>query len=209
MASLESEYLKRYDAVLLPCAAALEGLLRDQLSGVVRLDRISCRAKSPERFLAKSKKKDERGVKYDDPLLQIQDQIGARIIVFYLSDVLTARTEVERYHRHIERKFLEPESENAFGYVGFHYIAALPTDAIPKGVDRDLVPEFFELQVKTLWQHAWAEANHDLGYKPEAPLTAEQKRKLAFTAAQGWGADRIFEELLQETSGKRILTPMN
>jgi putative GTP pyrophosphokinase len=58
--------------------------------------------------------------------------------------------------------------------------------------------DFFELQLKTLFQHAWSEADHDLGYKPSAELSLDQKRRLAFTAAQAWGADLIFDELYRE-----------
>ena len=54
---------------------------------------------------------------------------------------------------------------------------------------------FFELQIKTLFQNAWSEANHDLGYKPERELSKDEKRKIAFTSAQAWGADMIFDEL--------------
>jgi len=70
---------------------------------------------------------------------------------------------------------------------------------VTAGVSHDgEAPEFFELQIKTLFQHAWAEAEHDLGYKPPKPLTSIQKRKMAFTAAQAWGADQIFDELSRE-----------
>jgi hypothetical protein len=41
-----------------------------------------------------------------------------------------------------------------------------------------------------------------LGYKPSVDLTSEQRRKLAFTAAQAWGADQIFEELRADLSLK-------
>jgi ppGpp synthetase/RelA/SpoT-type nucleotidyltranferase len=59
------------------------------------------------------------------------------------------------------------------------------------------VPEFFELQIKTLFQHAWSEAHHDIGYKAVRPLTSDERRKMAFTAAQAWGVDVIFEDLSQ------------
>jgi hypothetical protein len=37
---------------------------------------------------------------------------------------------------------------------------------------------------------------HDLGYKPgDKVLNPDDKRKLAFTSAQAWGADLIFDEL--------------
>jgi putative GTP pyrophosphokinase len=34
-----------------------------------------------------------------------------------------------------------------------------------------------------------------LAYKPSEPLTPHQQRQIAFTAAQAWGADEIFEQL--------------
>lgn len=83
----------------------------------------------------------------------------------------------------------------------------LPGDVIPEGVDRSLVPTFFELQVKTLFQHAWSEANHDLGYKSSKALTDDQIRRLAYTSAQAWGADRVFEELWSELRANEIGTP--
>ncbi|MNL70650.1 hypothetical protein D3C87_1956870 [compost metagenome] len=69
---------------------------------------------------------------------------------------------------------------------------------IDDDADRAKVPEFFELQVKTLFQHAWSEAEHDLAYKPSEPLSTLQQRQIAFTAAQAWGADQIFEQLHTE-----------
>ena len=69
---------------------------------------------------------------------------------------------------------------------------------IDDGVDRSKIPQFFELQLKTLFQHAWSEAEHDLAYKPSEPLSTLQQRQIAFTAAQAWGADQIFEQLHAE-----------
>lgn len=108
--------------------------------------------------------------------------------------------EIEDYYRPIEKQDLVPESDSEFGYVGKHYVLLLPEDVIDDDVDRKKVPKFFELQIKTLFQHAWSEANHDLGYKPGQELTSNQKRKLAFTAAQAWGADQIFYELQSDLS---------
>src|SRR3954462_5165075 len=117
--SLDEQYLKRYRDVLAPSAAALEALLKDQLEDVKRIDRITSRPKSPDRFLAKAEKMDGGRRKYRDPLHEIQDQIGARIVVFYLSDIEIVRRAVERYPRHIERRAVEPVADDAFGYRGF------------------------------------------------------------------------------------------
>lgn len=109
-----------------------------------------------------------------------------------------------RYLRPVESKDLVPASEWEFGYFGWHSVCLFPTELISPEWPRELIPNFFEIQIKTLFQHAWSEANHDLGYKPEGGgLTHDQNRLLAFASAQAWGADRAFDELfceLQESS---------
>jgi ppGpp synthetase/RelA/SpoT-type nucleotidyltranferase len=136
--------------------------------------------------------------KYDDPLAQIQDQLGARIISFYRSDVERLAAEVTKYFRHIESLQIVPDSENEFGYEGRHFILFIPRDLFDDEVREDESITFFELQIKTLFQHAWSEAEHDLGYKPTTMLTSDQRKRLAFTAAQAWGADQIFDELFRQ-----------
>jgi putative GTP pyrophosphokinase len=120
-------------------------------------------------------------------------------VTFYLSDIDRVAKIVEKYYRPIQSRVLVPDSEWEFGYFGKHYVLIVPSDVIDPSLDKTLIPEFFELQLKTLFQHAWSEANHDLGYKPGAtPLNSDAKRRLAFTSAQAWGADRVFDELFRE-----------
>ena len=180
----------------------VEGLLdffrNTVLVGHQRVDRITARAKSVDRFVAKAEKTENGIPKYSEPLKQIQDQVGARVVVFYLDDVDVVAEAIKKHCRYIETKLLVPESESEFGYVGRHFILATPIDAVPATLDQSRLPTFFELQIKTLFQHAWSEANHDLGYKPTIALDSDQKRRIAFTAAQAWGADRIFLELHRE-----------
>lgn len=198
--TIETEYKERWEIHLKSIASKLQSRLIDELKDVPRVDRVSARAKDPSRFLKKAEKEENGNPKYSNPLAQIQDQIGARVIVFYLSDVALVEKEIEDYYRPIEKQDLVPESDSEFGYVGKHYVLLLPEDVIDDDVDRKKIPKFFELQIKTLFQHAWSEANHDLGYKPGQKLTSHQKRKLAFTAAQAWGADQIFHELQSDLS---------
>jgi ppGpp synthetase/RelA/SpoT-type nucleotidyltranferase len=105
---------------------------------------------------------------------------------------------VEKYFKPIEMKEVVPDSESEFGYFGKHYVLFIPNDVIGDEELKKEAPTFFELQIKTLFQHAWSEANHDLGYKSEIDLTPVEKRKIAFTSAQAWGADEIFSELFVE-----------
>jgi GTP pyrophosphokinase len=158
--------------------------------------------KGVDKFVDKAFKTDDKGKrKYCEPLEEIQDQIGGRITTFYLSDVARLDPLINEWFRPIEYKDHVPESHWKFGYFGRHYILAIPSDVIDPAWPKELIPRFFELQVKTLFEHAWSEAEHDLGYKPgEAPLTPDQARRFAYTSAQAWGADRMFDELFQERS---------
>jgi ppGpp synthetase/RelA/SpoT-type nucleotidyltranferase len=199
MSRLAEEYSRRRNLALTPISATIETQLRDYLRGEARVDRIAARAKSIERFLEKANSQANGVPKYSEPLLQIQDQIGARVIVFYPSDVTRISGIIEKYYRPIELKAHVPDSEWEFGYFGKHYVLIIPQDVIPKDLDQSLLPAFFELQVKTLFQHAWSEANHDLGYKSgSVKLSSDDKRRLAFASAQAWGADRMFDDIFRE-----------
>ena len=198
--ALDAAYRRRYP-VLEVIAIALEELVNDYFRGEPRIDRITTRAKDIDHFVEKALRTKNKKRKYPDPMSQIQDQIGARIITFYRADVERLDKIVLRYFTPIESKDLVPDSEWEFGYFGRHHVLLLPSDVLPEDADSTFVPRFFELQIKTLFQHAWSEAEHDLGYKPgESPLTSDQERKLAFTSAQAWGADHIFDELFRERS---------
>ncbi|UCU95219.1 GTP pyrophosphokinase family protein [Hydrogenophaga taeniospiralis] len=199
---LLAEYTVRHEQILKPLAAALTVHLEDNLSGIERIDRITARAKSPLRFIAKAMKAmDDGGAKYDQPFEQIQDLVGARVIVFYRQDIEVVTEAIRRYYKPIEQRELIPERESEFGYFGKHFILALPEELFDDDADRTRSPMFFELQVKTLFQHAWSEAGHDLAYKPNAELTKLQKRLVALTAAQAWGADQQFAQLHAELNG--------
>lgn len=199
---LSTIYERRFNLALSPIAENLQGFLGDLLNGVPRIDRISVRAKSVDRFVGKAANlNDDQKPKYDDPINQIQDQIGARVVTFYKSDLEAVSERLNEYLRPIETKHMVPESEWEFGYFGRHYIFLLPVDVVPEGTPKELVPRCLEMQVKTLFQHAWSEANHDLGYKMiEHTLDPDDKRRLAYASAQAWGADLAFEELHRKVS---------
>lgn len=195
MMSIREDYKERYDTHLVSLAWALEAHVRENLKDVPRIDRVLARAKGVDSFVSKASKEVDGVKKYSDPYNQIQDQIGVRVVTFYLDDVNAVAKEIEGYYRKIESKSIVPDSDSEFGYFGKHFILLIPDELIDDGSDANKIPKFFELQVKTLFQHAWGEAEHDLGYKPGAVLSSDVKRRIAFTAAQAWGADQIFNEL--------------
>jgi ppGpp synthetase/RelA/SpoT-type nucleotidyltranferase len=107
------------------------------------------------------------------------------------------KSAIEAYFHAIEWIEKKPENDSEFGYFGEHYTLNIPDDAIPEGLE-DRCPKFFELQIKTLFQHAWSEAHHDIGYKAPRELTSLEVRQMAFSAAQAWGADQIFLQLAKD-----------
>jgi ppGpp synthetase/RelA/SpoT-type nucleotidyltranferase len=195
---LKKLYKYRYENVLTLIANRLESSIRELIKDYPRIDRVSARAKSPNRFLSKAGKIENNHPKYTEPLSQIQDQIGVRIITFYLSDIEPLSRVIESYFAPIEERIIVPDSVNEFGYEGKHYVLFIPKELLTPDLPEEHCPVFFELQIKTLFEHAWAEANHDLAYKPQSKLDAEHRRRVAFTAAQAWGADFVFNQLVTE-----------
>ncbi len=194
--AIRDEYIRRYP-ILVETSSKLQSYIRNISSNLLRIDSVTARAKDPDRYFVKAIKLDDDGNrKYDNPRYAIQDQIGARINVLYLSDVEIVRQHMADNLKYIEQTSKSPIDDNAFGYFGHHFIFQMPDDVIQDD-QREAIPEFFELQIKTLFQHAWSETHHDLGYKTTRKLTPDERRKMAFTAAQAWGADKIFEELAQ------------
>ena len=183
---LKSSYEARYP-VLKMVAQEITVSLENLLQNTPRIDIISVRAKTPERFFEKAQRPE-----WQNPMQDIQDQIGARVVVFYKSDVQPVVECILTHFRHIEDRILENPDPHIFGYQSKHCICYIPQSIC----ERFQSPvDFFELQVSTLFQHAWAEAEHDLGYKAGVPLDFDEKRRIAWAAAQAWGADTIFDEI--------------
>jgi len=200
MSTLASQYTERFNVFLKPIAAELEAFLAPIFSDKAFVCRVATRPKAIDSFLDKAERTEDGTPKYTDPLNQIQDQIGALIVTRFPSDFDDVTSLVEQYFRRIEKISIQPDSEYEFGYVGQHYVLFLPSDVSTKYSPQSDI-EFFELQIKTLFQYAWSETNHVIGYKRLASLTPDQRRLSAYVAAQAWGADRAVDELYNQVSG--------
>lgn len=199
MTDLRQQYSSIREKFLIPCASELEKLVKSQLSSTSRIDRIVSRVKSPDSFITKANEIENNRKKYEYPLTEIQDIIGLRLIVLFLSDVKTVSETLRRHFTSIEAKLLKPSSTSEFSYISWHGIFFIPSDCMPESITTNEMPKYFEIQVKTLFQHAWSEAEHDLGYKPASgTLSDEAKRMIAFAASLAWGADRAFQDVIDQ-----------
>lgn len=198
MQNVDGKYAALREEYLLECVSRLQEHISERMKGVEYIDRITARAKTVKSFLKKADKKTPDGsFKYSNPFDELQDMIGARIIVFYPQTIHVVDDIIMRFYTAYEEADKQPASFSEFGYEGKHFILRMPAELLPDEIP-EFFPECFELQIKTLFQHAFSEATHDLVYKPGAVVAPEQMKRTAFAAASAWGADQVLAQLVEE-----------
>jgi len=110
-----------------------------------------------------------KGSKYRS-LADITDIFGMRIITFYTDDVDKVASVVDRlfevdWENSVDKRKLH--EIDRFGYMSLHYVCRLPD-----------CPYRFEVQMRTILQHAWANMNHDTGYKSGVEVPTEYLRNM-------------------------------
>jgi putative GTP pyrophosphokinase len=196
---VEAIYRERLP-LLKALANNLEREVNAQLNGVPHIDRVAFRAKAPDSYIVKVY--DRRiDPPYAAPLLEVEDQVAGRVTVFFLDDVDVVLERLRRLFGEVELAERRPEKVTEFDYEGFHAVYNIPPHCKPSDWNhRDDLPATFELQVRTLFQHAWAEPQHDIAYKPTVELTFEERREVAWVAASSWGADHAYSRLWKQVA---------
>ena len=192
-------------------ATLLENLIRTfarASSAPVQFHTLESRAKTIDSFARKSAKpsvENPNAPKYTDPLSQITDLAGVRIITFFLEDVPAFEELINREFHVVEKTDKSDllEKEERLGYHSVHYIVSL-------GDQRLTLPEYSrfrglraEIEVRTILQHAWAEIEHDVQYKGQQALPAQIRRRFMTLAGLLEIADREFQEIQQEDARLR------
>lgn len=175
-----------------------DGLERETvaaLAGTQHIDRISFRVKSPKSFVKKVL--DPRNdPPYTEPLFEVEDQVAGRVIVFFIDDLDIVKGLLQDTFNTVLYKHRRPPLDAQFGYESHHLICNIPPHVKPRGWNaRDDLPPTFELQIRTIFMHAYAEPQHDIGYKSILDLPPDIRRELAWVAASSWGADQAFRRV--------------
>jgi putative GTP pyrophosphokinase len=146
---------------------------------------VDGRTKSVASFAAKAARQVDGRAAYADPMLQITDQIGLRVITYVHSDVAAVAEVFEDQLRVLEDRDLGEETANAgrFGYASRHVL--LEVGDPPPASYGDLVGHRASVQVRTVLQHAWAEFEHDIRYKGTVPENLAPDLDRRFTLAAG------------------------
>jgi putative GTP pyrophosphokinase len=196
--AISDAYALRAD-LLKKLARTLEKELKSLLQSVPHVDRVYFRVKELPSFLRKATEADQRGrQRYYHPLEEIEDQVAGRVLVFYRPDIREVLKILEDKWPKAEQEHRRPIVASQFAYETTHRICVITPDMRPPGwLELADTPTTFELQIRTLAQHAWSEPQHAF-YKNRGGLEESSERKLYWAAASAWGIDSIWEDLQKE-----------
>lgn len=112
-------------------------------------------------------------------LSDLTDLLGARIICYFSDGVDVIGKKIEEEFD-IDLKLSSDKraliKADRFGYLSLHYICSLKKE---QGYAEELTNKKFEIQIRSILQHAWAAICHDLGYKTEFGIPRSVVRQFA------------------------------
>ena len=135
-----------------------------------------------------------KGSKYQT-LADITDILGLRVITFYIDDVDKVASAIERlftidWENSVDKR--KAHQIDSFGYLSLHYICSTPD-----------FPYRFEIQMRTVLQHAWANMNHDTGYKSGVEVPTHYLRNINRLAGMLELIDEQFSRIRSELTDYR------
>ena len=202
IARLGSTYFNWLNAHEDPATAfrhALHELMRD---AAVNFDRVDVRIKTWPSLKEKARKMRDGEPVYPEPWTDIKDIIGARITVLHSTEIPAVQTllaEEFEVLRSVD-KAEETRVAGGFGYGSHHLVLRVQESS--EGLE-EYVGTAFEVQIRTVLQHAWAEFEHDVRYK-RAVEDVDPQVDRAFTLAAGLIelADQQFDQIAGITDVK-------
>lgn len=158
----------------------------------INVHEIIGRVKTEESLSGKVKRKDYAN------LTEITDLCGIRIITYFSDDVdriaelISQEFEVDVENTIDKRKSEDPTK---FGYVSLHYVVSLKEENSSPILYSRFKNIKLEIQIRTVMQHAWAEIEHDLGYKSKEDIPNPYRRQFSRLAGLIELADENFLQL--------------
>ena len=173
----------------------LEGLIQStvEANGLQVLS-VTSRVKSKASVRRKLERPDREG-----DISSLTDILGIRIITYFRDEVdAVARLIEEEFLIDTERSVDKRAALDRFGYLSLHYIAQLNQNRSQLIEYSTYTGVLFEVQIRSILQHAWAEIEHDRGYKSEAEVPKTVRRRFSRLASLLELADDEFLGLRDE-----------
>ncbi|MCY4614298.1 MAG: RelA/SpoT domain-containing protein [Nitrospira sp.] len=126
----------------------------------IQVDAVRGRVKEFDSFMEKIRRKN-----LQNPFQEINDIVGIRVICLYRDDIEKIQNIVcDAFAVISDDDKTDSTESDRFGYAGSHIIARLDNKQ-----NASLPPNLhnlrFEIQIRTIAQHAWASISHHLFYK--------------------------------------------
>jgi putative GTP pyrophosphokinase len=190
-------------------------VIRDILEDAVKtrnlkINDIQCRAKESESFGKKVMPPNEKKPgepKYKNPVAEITDLAGVRVITFFPRTVGEVCQLIQEEFQVIERvdHTASALQEQRLGYQSVHYLVRLASNRRNLSEYKRFDGLTAEVQVRTVMQHAWAEIEHDIRYKSTSTIPQVISRRFMTLAGLLEIADREFESI-QEADAQLTAT---
>jgi len=173
-----SEYDKEfslYGMLSRKISALLEGLIRDE---GLYVHSIHHRVKERDSLRRKLNKPDASYKKLGD----LNDIAGVRVITYFsldvdrVADIVRREFSVDTEHSVDKGALLDPDR---FGYLSLHYVVSLSKSYGKLPGYKRLAHLKAEIQIRSILQHAWAEIEHDLGYKSKHAIPIHMRRRFS------------------------------
>jgi len=160
---------------------------------------ITFRVKRRQSAAEKVKNNPEKYASLED----LTDLLGVRVITYFseqvdaVAKIIADEFDIDHGSSVDKRTILDPDR---FGYLSLHYIARLNSRRAELPEHQVFAPLRFELQIRSILQHAWAEIEHDLGYKSRAAVPRQVRRRFSRLAGLLELADDEFLAIRDELS---------
>ena len=200
------ELLQQYRS-LLPVYTQMAEVIPERLkeffaeAGII-VAAVEHRVKTEDSLAGKLKLK---GGKYPD-IFALTDIVGLRVITFYIDDVDKVASVLERlfdidWENSIDKRKLH--ETDSFGYLSLHYICSIPEKSYSDPEHPELNKIRFEVQMRTVLQHAWANMSHDTGYKSGVEIPKVYLRNMSRLAGMLELCDDEFSRIRREITDYR------
>lgn len=219
MNELEEKILQEFNSIKLELQVwgdlvdnkyLIDQILKDMINDKLIKILPSFRLKDDKSYLFKALYREKL---YTNPIENIEDKIGTRIVVLKSDDikVIQEKILVASFWESTLTKDIDQEIEdkpNIFDYQSSHIVVKpLSSD---KNFKSGMVNSLScEIQIRTLLQHAFAEVSHDSTYK--GPYRSDKKilRQLAKAMALMEATDDYFCNVYEKMSDEKILCPLS
>ncbi|WP_051251670.1 GTP pyrophosphokinase [Psychrilyobacter atlanticus] len=181
--------MQEYEIFIFHLQQKIERILKDNNIFYVKTE---ARVKSLDSFKRKLEMKKN---KYQNPLEEMTDILGIRIITYYredLDEILKLLKENFKIDYKNSTNKLQSLKYNEMGYLSLHYICKCK----PSQKNLYGCTDFkFEVQIRTALQHIWAQIDHQLRYKTLANIPNKVQRKLFRISAMLESVDDEFDSI--------------